>query len=209
MARDKYNEKTASGLARGVADLTGFNARDGVDLGDIAALGLMIPAGIAGGVARAAGRLLPKGLRIAGAAGRTVSRASSRLSAAEAKIAAGKAMQEAASATRVKARDVARSAPERSVRLGIDFANPVGNKPNQSYNYVIKDVMRKGDPEALSTASKMFESARSMDLLGANTAYNAAKAARRAERTVEGGKYAASEEIKRRLAALQRAKRNR
>ena len=75
MARDKYNEKTASGLARGVTDLTGFNARDGVDLGDIAALGLMIPAGVAGGVARAASRLLPKGIRISSAANRIATKA--------------------------------------------------------------------------------------------------------------------------------------
>ena len=207
MARDKYNEKTASGLARGVTDLTGFNARDGVDLGDIAALGLMIPAGVAGGVARVASRLLPKGLRIAGAAGRTVSRATSRLSAAEARIAAGEAMQAAASATRVIAGSVPR--PGRAVRLGLDFANPSGNKPNQSYSYVIKDMTKKVNPEVPVSGAQMFEAARSMNRTGANTAYNAAKAARRSQKVIDAGKAEAAAEIKRRLAALQRANRNR
>ena len=207
MARDKYNEKTASGLARGVTDLTGFNARDGVDLGDIAALGLMIPAGVAGGVARVASRLLPKGLRIAGAAGRTVSRATSRLSDAEKAISSAKEMETAGTALR---NSVRYSTPgQNTTRLGIDFANPVGNRPNQAYNYAIKDVARKAIPEGTKSAYEIGTTGRLMQEGGRTAAYNALKAARRSERIVEGGKYEASEEIKRRLAALQRAKRNR
>jgi hypothetical protein len=207
MARDKYDARTVRGIQQGITDLTGFNARDGVDLGDAAALALMIPSGIAGGVLKAAGRLLPKGIRIAGAAGRTISRATSRLSAAEARIAAGEGMQAAASATRVLAGSVPR--PGRTVRLGLDFANPSGNRPHQSYSYVIKDMTKKVNPEAPVSGAQMFEAARSMNLTGANTAYNAAKAARRSQRVIDAGKAEAAAEIKRRLAALQRAKRNR
>lgn len=158
-------------------------------------------------ILRAASSLLPRSVRVAGAASRVVKGATSRLSAAEARIAAGEGMQAAASATRVIAGSVPR--PGRAVRLGLDFANPSGNKPNQSYSYVIKDMTKKVNPEAPVSGAQMFEAARSMNRTGANTAYNAANAARRSQRVIDAGKAEAAAEIKRRLAALQRAKRNR
>jgi hypothetical protein len=192
-----------------VKELTGVNiSRKGVSVDPgaaaLAAAGF-IPFGKSLSVAAKA--LKPAGMRISGAASRVVKGATSRLSAAEARIAAGEGMQAAASATRVLAGSVPR--PGRTVRLGLDFANPSGNKPHQSYSYVIKDMTKKVNPEAPVSGAQMFEAARSMNLIGANTAYNAAKAARRSQKVIDAGKAGAAAEIKRRLAALQRANRNR
>ena len=166
--------------------------------------GLSIPFGIAGNIIK---RILPQSVQVSRAASRVVKGATSRLSAAEARIAAGEGMQAAASSIRVLAGSVPR--PGRTVRLGLDFANPSGNKPHQSYSYVIKDMTKKVNPEAPVSAAQMFEAARSMNLTGANTAYNAAKAARRSQKVIDAGKSEAASDIKRRLAALQRANRNR
>jgi len=88
MSRAEYNARIVQGQgarrrsngnfsANALENLTGFNSRDGVDAGDIAGLALAIPAGIAGAVLRAGSRLVPAGVRIAKAATR-VSRAASR-----------------------------------------------------------------------------------------------------------------------------------
>ena len=161
------------------------------------AMSFLLPGGAIKGISR---MFSPQSVRIAGAAGRAISRAASGLTAAEAKIAAGKEMQTAGTAIR---NSVRYSTPgQNTTRLGLDFANPVGNKPNQAYNYVIKDVARKGIPEGTKSAYEIGTAGRLMQESGRTAVYNASKAAQRAGRTVEGGKYAASEEIKRRLKAL-------
>jgi hypothetical protein len=185
-ARDKYNEKTASGLARGVTDLTGFNARDGVDLGDIAALGLMIPAGIAGGVARAAGRLLPAGVRIAKAATR-VSRAArgSRRNLAEPLAAARKA-----------------------VSSELDNVKMAGSDAYSNY-YAMERRLGSGPTDMLyGSEGKYIQRAKDAAYVGVNKAgEKARKLTSLAERAAErSDAISAADEIKRRLTALQRAK---
>lgn len=166
--------------------------------------GLSIPFGIAGNIIK---KLLPQSVQVAGAASRVVKGATSRLSAAEARIAAGEGMQAAGLAVKQSARNVPKT--PRSVRLGLDWDNPVGNRPNQSYNYVIKDVTKGVNPEAPRSAWEISEAGRQMMNAGSNTAYNAARAARRSQKVIDAGKSEAAVEIKRRLAALQRANRNR
>jgi len=151
--------------------------------------------------------LLPQSVRVAGAASRVVKGATSRLSAAEARIAAGEGMQAAGLAVKQSARNVPKT--PRSVRLGLDWDNPVGNRPHQSYNYVIKDMTKGVNPEAPRSAWEISEAGRQMMNAGSNTAYNAAKAARRSQRVIDAGKAEAAAEIKRRLAVLRRANRNR
>lgn len=221
MSRAEYNARiTQSQGARRVQQrrndisgnmleaFTGFNRKDGVDAGDFAGLAISIPTGGLSGIARAVGRaVVPKAARIAGAASRVVKGATSRLSAAEARIAAGEGMQAAGLAVKQSARNVPKT--PRSVRLGLDWDNPVGNRPHQSYNYVIKDMTKGVNPEAPRSAWEISEAGRQMMNAGSNTAYNAAKAARRSQRVIDAGKAEAAAEIKRRLAALQRANRNR
>ena len=197
------NKQVPAAARAALREMTGIDvSRKGVsvDPGNVAlAAAGFIPFGKSLSVA--AKLLKPAGMRIAGAASRTVSRATSRLSAAEKAISSAKEMENAGTALR---NSVRYSTPgQNTTRLGLDFANPVGNKPNQAYNYVIKDVARKGIPEGTKSAYEIGTAGRLMQESGRTAAYNASKAAQRAGRTVEGGKYAASEEIKRRLKALQ------
>lgn len=154
--------------------------------------------------------LIPSGIRIAGSASRVVSRAASNVNAAQTRASAGKSMQESAAATRRGAEyALLREGKSKSVRLGLDFNNPVGNRPNQSYNYAIKDVASRSNPETISSANRAIEAARSMNRTGSNTAYYAQQTARRSQRIVDAGKAEAAAEIRRRLTALQRANKNR
>ena len=64
---------------------TGFNRKDGVDAGDFAGLAISIPTGGLSGIARAVGRaVVPKAVRIAGAATRVAAKSKRATSALEA-----------------------------------------------------------------------------------------------------------------------------
>lgn len=196
-------------------EMTGIDvSRKGVsvDPGNVAlAAAGFIPFGKSISVgAKIAKMVVPKATRVARAASRTVGRAASNVGAAQTRAAAGRSMQEAAAAANTSAKyALARAGQSKSVRLGLDFANPVGNKPHQSYNYAIKDVTNRVNPETITSANRAIDSARSMKLAGANAEYYAQQAARRSQRVVDAGTAQAAAEIKRRLAVLQRANRNR
>lgn len=90
------NRRMSEGLLEG---FTGFNKRDGVDLGDIAGLAISIPTAGVGGLLRAGARaVLPKAARIALASRRVARRSASTANAAAEQskrlFAEGKQLQE-------------------------------------------------------------------------------------------------------------------
>ena len=189
MTRDKYDQRTVKAIQSGVTDLTGFNSRDGVDLGDVAALGLMIPAGIAGGVARAAGRLIPAGVRVA--------RAATRVS----RVARG---------TRYNIAEPLNAA-RRAVTSELDNVGTVGRDAYSNYAKMERRLGSGATDMLYGSEGKYIQRAKDAAYVGVNTA---AEKATRLERLAEraagrSDAISAADEIKRRLAALRRANKNR
>lgn len=163
--------------ANALENLTGFNSRDGVDAGDIAGLALAIPSGVAGGVARAAGRLIPAGIRISRVASRVA-----RASKVAAKVGSSKAMYLADEAAKLQKKS---SDLRTTFYTELYGGRKIALHPSEMG---LKDATFFGG-QASNTLRKAKEAS---DL--------AARAARRSS------PYASSTEIRLRLAALQNAK---
>jgi hypothetical protein len=183
--QQRRNDVSANALEA----LTGFNRRDGVDAGDVAGLALAIPAGIGGAVLRAGSRLIPAGMRIAKAATR-VSR-----------VARG---------TR---RNIAEplAAARRSVSSELDNVKMAGSDAYSNY-YAMERRIGSGPTDMLyGSEGKYIQRAKDAAYVNVNKAgEKAVRLGRLAERAAERSDVvSAADEIKRRLAALKRANRNR
>jgi hypothetical protein len=168
---------------------TGFNKKDGVDAGDVAGLALAIPAGIGGAVLRAGSRLVPAGVRIAKAATR-VSR-----------VARGtrRNLSEPLAAARKK------------VSSELDNVKMAGSDAYSNY-YAMERRIGSGPTDMLyGSEGKYIQRAKDAAYVNVNKAgEKAVRLGRLAERAAERSDVvSAADEIKRRLAALKRAKRNR
>lgn len=181
------NRRTSDSLLEA---FTGFNKKDGVDAGDFAGLAISIPTGGLSGIARAVGRaVVPKAARIAGAATRVAKTAykvePSRFADAAAK-----------------------SAIASRALTGVSEAG------SEAYSNYLKMERRLGSGATdmlVGSEGKYIQRAKDASYKIANAASERAEKARslalRTAKRTDTSESAA--EIKRRLAALQRAKRSR
>jgi len=201
MSRAEYNARVVQGQgarrrtngdfsSNALEFFTGFNSRDGVDAGDLAGLAISIPtAGVGGAIARGAARLVPAGVRIAKAATR-VSRV--------------------AKGTR---RNIAEplNAARNAVTSELDNVGAAGSRAYSDY-YKMERRLGSGPTDMLyGSEGKYIQRAKDEAYKGVNrAAENATRLERLAERAAgRSDEISAADEIKRRLAALRRANKNR
>lgn len=221
--------------ANALENLTGFNSRDGVDAGDLAGLAISIPTGGVGGALLRAGAraVIPKAVRIAGAAKRVAaksSRASASLNASSEAIRSG-----------VYASDDAARALRSPTYVGADYYDSTTKMVDGLFDKWETTAYRRGAGDTISAADRARQAAagtgrrvvatQTQDFAGRATryridpsaadlaesarleasrggaidrAYQVGQAARAAES--RSTTSAAAAEIKRRLAALRKAK---
>jgi len=227
-----------TGSASGVKSITAKQAGETLTQGivtlnkknklqvDPVGLAMALPVGKLGKVARA---LTPKNVRIAGAAKNIVRGARSRVRQAEGAIEQGKWLQEQGTAhintAKAYGGQSVRFQGQQYVSRGRDiFDRPLGEDLIGTGTHGVsaseaERMVREGTARKVYTKSGINYVTESLHGLsglgegqvrtGKTMAYEAAKVATRSGRRVEGGTREASAEIKRRLAALKAAKRNR
>lgn len=218
------NRRTSDSLLEA---FTGFNKKDGVDAGDFAGLAISIPTGGVGGALLRAGAraVIPKAVRIAGAAGRVAAKSKRSVKMASSEIENAKWMDSQAAEMYGKAyREKNRSLGGFSNRyeskgrgafdedLGYNLSRvSSGVSQNEGERLVRQGLARKvysggGDSveyfstggDALSKEAARISSLSSSQRAGAEATLRAAGS--------RANKQAAAAEIKRRLAALKAAK---
>lgn len=217
------NRRTSDSLLEA---FTGFNKKDGVDAGDLAGLAISIPTGgIGSGLLRSGARaVIPKGIRIAGAAKRAAKSAKSTIARASGDLASAEWSQSLG-------RQYVNAAEADSRKLLSGFSNQYSHRGYGAFDENLgteltrttewgggirsgEDMVRRGLARRVETPSGAAYYSTALEgtgKIGSSMIENATKLRGRSAAKIKiaeqrASAKAASAEIRRRLAALRQAK---